>query len=131
MGKILYQILAGIGGIFLAAMFLEKVTVEITKGQSSFFGLELTSNWQVILIAGTTLGLINFFVKPVLKFVTTPLRMLTLGFFTLIINMFLVWMIDFLFPEISIEGMATLFWATAIIWALNFILLLLYKRKKS
>jgi putative membrane protein len=131
MSKILYQIAAGIAGIFLAAIILEKVNVEIIEGQPGFLGLKLTAGWQVILIAGTVLGLINCFVKPVLKFITTPVRMLTFGFFSLVINMFLVWMVDFLFPELSIEGLAALFWATAIIWILNFILVLLYKRKKS
>ncbi|MBZ1345355.1 MAG: phage holin family protein, partial [Candidatus Nealsonbacteria bacterium] len=78
--------------------------------------------WQSLLLAGLVLGLINFFIKPILKLITLPLRILTLGLFGLIINMAIIWMIDVLFPELIIQGIIPLFWTTLIVWTINFLL---------
>jgi len=51
--------------------------------------------------------------------------------FSLIINMFLVWLIDIIFPkEIEIRGLIPLFWTTAIIWILNFFFGILPSQRK-
>jgi putative membrane protein len=130
MGKIIYQMIAGILGIFLAEQFLEGVAVKIIPGESDIFGYEITAIWQMVAIIGIFLGLLNFFVKPVLKFITTPLRMLTFGLFTIVINMLMVWIADLLFLELIIDGLTPLFWTAAILWVLNFFLLMLYKKRE-
>jgi len=44
------------------------------------------SNWVAYIWMALTFGLINALVRPLLKFLTCPLIILTLGLFTLIIN---------------------------------------------
>ena len=110
MSRLILQIIAGILGIFLATNFVSGVNLEIVPGQPSLFGIEFGSGWQILILVGGCLGLMNFFIKPVLKFITLPLRALTFGLFTLAINMFLVWVADVLFPELSIQGIIPLFW---------------------
>lgn len=120
--KLILQIIAGILGIFLATQFVPGVGLEIIPGQSEFFGIGLTEKWQILCLVGLILGLINFFIKPILKAITLPLRILTFGLISLVINMLLVWIVaDILFPgEIEISGLVPLFWTTIIIWALSF-----------
>lgn len=130
MSKLIYQIIAGILGIFLAEEFLDGVSLRIIPGESSVFGYQIEAVWQITVIIGAFLGILSFFVKPILKFITTPLRMITFGLFTVLINMFLVWMADLLFLELSIEGLASLFWTTVILWVLNFFLLMFYKKRE-
>jgi putative membrane protein len=122
MDRLILQIIAGVLGIFLATKFVPGVSLEIIPGQSSLFGIEFTAAWQILLLVGSVLGLINFFIKPVLKMVTLPLRILTFGLFSLVINMLMVWIVDILFPELVISGIIPLFWTTVIIWGVSLIL---------
>lgn len=103
------QIVAGILGIFLAQRYLP--------------GVEFIGSWQALVLAGAILGLINFFIKPILKAITLPLRILTFGLFSLAINMGVVWLIDLIFPELVIRGIIPLFWTSLIVWGIGFILI--------
>lgn len=117
LGKLLFHIFAGALGIWLAAKFVP--------------GVEFTGPIKELLLAGAVLGLINFFIKPILRAITLPLRIITLGLFSLIINMFLIWIVDIFFgSEFEIAGLAALFWTTLIIWALNYFFGLLGSNKK-
>ncbi|HDH99334.1 MAG TPA: phage holin family protein [bacterium] len=116
MKGVLLQIVAGILGIFLAVSFLSGVSLRIIPGKSSFLGIPLTSNWQILILAGGTLGMFNFFLRPVLRFIAFPLRVLTLGLFGFVINMFLVWLVAVLFQEFEIQGLLPLFGTTIIVW---------------
>ena len=51
-----------------------------------------SSNWVSILILALIFGLLNAFLRPLLKFLTCPLIILTLGLFTLLINTLLFWL---------------------------------------
>ena len=114
--ELVLKIIAGIIGIWLAAQFVP--------------GVEITDSWQTLLWVGLVLGLINYFIKPVLNLITLPLRIVTLGLFSLVINMGIIWLIDIIFPEIIISGIAALFWTTLIIWLLNLIIPKLIPKKK-
>ena len=106
-GKILFHIISGTLGLFLAAKFVP--------------GVEFYGTFLMLGIVGTAIGLVNFFIKPFLKAISFPIRILTLGLFSLVINMAMIWLIEILFPkQLEIFGLIPLFWTTAIIWALNF-----------
>ncbi|TET83821.1 MAG: phage holin family protein [Candidatus Nealsonbacteria bacterium] len=130
MNRLILQIIAGILGIFLATKFVPGVSLEVIPGQSSLFGIEFTASWQILLLIGSVLGLINFFIKPVLKMITLPLRILTFGLFSLVINMVMVWTVDILFPELVIQGIIPLFWLSIIIWGVSLLLGLYQPRKR-
>jgi len=118
MQKLLITIISGILGIWLASLFIA--------------GVEFMGSWKDLLIAGLILGLINFFIKPILKFITSPLRMLTFGLFGLVINMGIIWLVDILFKELVIAGLLPLVWTALLLWGLGFIMPLLFpKRKRS
>ena len=131
MNRLILQIIAGILGIFLATKFVPGVSLEVVPGQSSLFGIEFTASWQILLLVGSALGLINFFMKPILKMITLPLRILTFGLFSLVINMLMVWTVDVLFPELVILGIIPLFWTTVIIWGVSLFLGLYRPRRRA
>jgi len=122
MKKFISQITAGILGLWLAIKFVPGIELKIIPGESSFLGIPFTAGWQILILIGFVLGLINFFVKPILKTIALPLRILTLGLFGLVINMGLIWIVDLLFEELTISWFWPLFWVTLIIWGLNIIL---------
>jgi len=49
-------------------------------------GIQLRGDWTGVLWLALILGLLNALVRPLLKFLTCPLIILTLGLFTLVIN---------------------------------------------
>jgi putative membrane protein len=55
-------------------------------------GISLQGSWTSILWLALIFGLINAFLRPLLKLLTCPLIFLTLGLFTLLINTFLFWL---------------------------------------
>ncbi len=85
-------------------------------------GVTFSGDFKYLIMAGALLGLLNFFVKPILKLITLPLRILTLGLFSLIINMLLVMAVDILFVELTIQGIVPLFETTAILWLVSYFL---------
>jgi len=122
MGRLFWHIVGGILGIFLAVKFVPGVSLEIIPGKSIFFGFPLTENWQIFLLVGSILGLINFFIKPILDKITLPLKILTLGLFSLILNMGIIWLLDVLFLEFKILGILPLFLTTIIVLVISILL---------
>jgi putative membrane protein len=49
-------------------------------------GIEYLGDWTGILWLALIIGLLNTLVRPLLKFLTCPLIILTLGLFTIVIN---------------------------------------------
>jgi len=109
-GKLILHIAAAALGLFLAAKIVP--------------GVDFYGTYFMIIIVGAILGLVNFFIKPILKAISLPIRILTLGLFGLVINMALVWLIaDIVFADVlEISGIIPLFWTTIIIWLSNFFL---------
>lgn len=49
-------------------------------------GSVINESWVTYAILGLIFGLVNVFIRPILKFVTCPFYVLTLGLFSLIVN---------------------------------------------
>jgi len=122
MKKLIWQILISTLAIFLATKIVSGVELRVIPGKSVYFGIELTKDWQILILVGTVLGLINFFVKPILDLITFPLKVLTLGFFSLILNMIIIFFLDVLFPELEITNFGSLFFTSLIVLLTNIFL---------
>ena len=85
-------------------------------------GVKFSGPIEIVFLSGAILGFANFFVKPVLKLISLPLRIISLGIFTLVINMFLVWLVIDIISPIEISGLLPLITTTFIIWILTIIL---------
>lgn len=120
--KIFWYTIGGTLSIYLADLFVTGVSLEIIPEQNVFFGIKFTEQWQLLLIVGGILGIINILVKPIISLLTLPLRILTLGLFPLIINMFIIWIIDIIFLELVIIGITPLFFTAIITLIINFLL---------
>src|SRR6266852_1356258 len=59
------------------------------------------------LLAGLVLALINAVVRPILKVLTLPLTLLTLGLFLFVLNAFCLWLTSAIVPGFDVHG----FWA--------------------
>jgi len=82
-----------------------------------------------LAIAGLILGLINVFIRPILRLISTPLIVLSLGVFSLVINMALLWLLEYFVPELTITGFWTYLWGSLIVSMVNMVFG--YKKKKK
>ena len=74
--------------------------------------------WGSAFIGAMVLGLVNFFVRPVMVILTFPLTILTLGLFLLVVNAIMLWLVSGLVPGIHLRG-----FGSAILGSLLFSLL--------
>jgi len=102
--KFLFQFAGALLALWLAIEFVPKV--------------EFTGTFQIFILAGILLALINLFVRPVLSLIIFPLKILTLGLITLVLNMGFVWIVDIVLPGLKIIGIFPLFLTTLIVWFL-------------
>jgi putative membrane protein len=61
------------------------------------------AGWTVALVAGLVLGLINV-IKPVLRLLTLPINILTLGIFGIVLNALLFWAASYFVDGFVISG---------------------------
>jgi len=85
-------------------------------------GMVVAGGWQAYLVAGLVLGLLNAFVKPVLKILTFPIALLTLGLFGLVLNGVMLSLAAYLVGSISFAGLWPLALATVIVTVINILL---------
>jgi len=105
--RFILRILANALAIYLAAYFIPGVTV----GASG--------NWKTFLICGAALALINAILKPILKLISLPLILVTLGLFTLVINIFIIWLLTRFVPQLVIDGIWALLLSSILVSAAN------------
>jgi putative membrane protein len=76
-------------------------------------------DWQGLVIAGLVFGLVNTFVKPVVKLLSLPFILLTLGVLLFFINMAMLALTDWIVSGFDIEGFWTYVGATIVVWLVN------------
>lgn len=109
--KIGFGIGVNVGALFATSYLLDSFTY--------------TGGWAFFLITGTLIGALNFFVKPILKFLSLPLVFLSAGLFLIVINAGILWLADqildiadFTNIDFQIEGIVN-FIPAAIIFGLT------------
>ena len=75
-----------------------------------------------LLIAALVLGILNAFVKPVLRLISLPFIILSFGFFLLVINALLLWMTAKLVPGFHVAGFWPAVWASLVVSLVSFFL---------
>lgn len=80
------------------------------------------SGFGSALIAAIILGAVNSFIRPIILFLTLPINIVTLGFFTLVINAGMVALVAFLVPGFSVAGFWTALIFTIVLSAVSWIM---------
>ena len=77
-------------------------------------GLSVESFWYAMLVAAI-LTLVNIFIKPVIKLLTFPINLLTLGLFNFLINIGILYAVAYFVKEFDVENFFSAFIASLII----------------
>jgi putative membrane protein len=87
--------------------------------------------WLSVAIAALIFGLVNALIRPLLKLVTCPLILLTLGLFTLIINGLMLWLTSWIGQQFDVGFVVSGFWSALlgalIISVVSFFLSLIFR----
>jgi putative membrane protein len=90
--------------------------------------------WLSVVIMALIFGLINALIRPLLKLVTCPLILLTLGLFTLIINGLMLWLASWIGQQLDLGFVVNGFWAAVlgalIISVVSFVLSLIFREEE-
>ena len=82
-------------------------------------GFVVNGGVKEYLLAGVVLGILNFAIRPILKLISMPLIILTLGLWTIVINALILWAVDYTFDFMSIQDLTALVWAVIIMSIVN------------
>ena len=101
---------------FLTKWLVNVVSIFIV---ANLFKLIYVESLAVLALAALVLGILNAFVRPLLLLLTLPINILSLGFFTLVINAFLLYTVAGLVPGFEITGFFRAFLAALLISLIN------------
>lgn len=79
-------------------------------------------HWETIAVAALILGLLNAFIKPALIILTLPLQVMSLGFFTLVINGAMLYLISKIIDGFYMASFWSAFWGAILFSIVNFFL---------
>ena len=79
-------------------------------------------NAGALIWAALVFGILNSILKPLLRLLTLPLAVITLGLIWFGVAMVMLWLTSVLVAGFSIHGFRTYVWATIVVWAVNVVL---------
>jgi putative membrane protein len=88
---------------------------------AAFEDVRADTFWDVI-VAAAVFGILNTIFKPILRLLTLPIAVVTLGLAWFGISMFMLWLTSVLVSGFDVSGFWTYVWATVAIWAVNVLL---------
>lgn len=121
MKNFVVKTIANAGALAVAVWLLDKITL---TGDST------GKKAGTLIIVALIFGLVNFLVKPIVKLLSLPLLILTLGLFTLVVNALMLMLTSWLAGKLDLSFHVEGFW-TAVLggliisivsWALHVVL---------
>jgi putative membrane protein len=100
MDKIL-QILVNAAALWVAVWLLD--------------GLDFQGEWWKFVLVAVAFSLINSYIKPILRILTFPITVVTLGLFLLVINALLLLLLDAVSGQLGLGFKVDSFWPDAIL----------------
>ena len=106
--KIVVLFLLNAAALYVAVYFVD--VFEIIGGRVEF------------AVVAAIFTLINFFIKPVVKLVLSPVIIITLGLGLVFVNAVMLYFLDFVSDSVIINGTIPLIYATVVISVVHFAL---------
>ncbi|MFF1739432.1 MULTISPECIES: phage holin family protein [Streptomyces] len=121
MKNFVVKTIANAGALAVAVWLLDKITLT---------GTSTGKKVGTLLVVALVFGLVNFLVKPVVKVLTFPLFILTLGLITLVVNALMLLLTSWLAGKLDLSFHVEGFWTavlggliiSVVSWALNVVL---------
>jgi len=100
---------------------------------NSLMSVDGSSAWLVFAVMAVVLGLVNIFIRPILKFLSCGFIILTVGLFMLVINAFLLWFSSWICLQIGVGFFVQwpwgAFWGSIIVSVVSFVFHLIIQER--
>ena len=81
--------------VFLIALY---VTTQIVKGFTYFGGI------KTLLVGAAVFSIINWFIKPIIKILMLPFNLITLGLFSWMVNVLMIFLLTKFVPQLIVKS---------------------------
>ena len=95
---LLVKILINAIGVYVAVLVVPQISFPAADNL-----LKLQGNWWHVVVVALILAVINSYVKPILKALSFPITLLSLGLFSLVLNAFLLLFVALLAEKVGIN----------------------------
>jgi putative membrane protein len=82
-------------------------------------GVTFNGSASTLIWAALVFGILNTILKPIVKLLTLPLAVVTLGIAWFFVSMLMLWLTDLIVGAFDIHGFWNYVWATMIVWVAN------------
>lgn len=107
----------------LARLILSAVAVGIT---AYFMDSVTIEPWWVTVIVAVVLGVINAVIRPIVKLLSLPINILTLGLFSFVINGLMVLLCAWFIDGFKVDGLGAAILFSIIMAVVNWVLNLMF-----
>ena len=98
-------------------------------------GVRFDGQWSLLLGVALVFGVLNAFVRPVVKLFTLPLLIVTLGLFTFVINALMLWLTSWISGVLDlgfhVTGFWPAFWGALVVSLISLILSIFVKESSG
>ncbi|MCL5959789.1 MAG: phage holin family protein [Chloroflexi bacterium] len=89
-------------------------------------------DWRSVIAFAAILGVLNAFVRPVVKLLTCPLQIITFGLFTFVVNALIFWLASSFPVGVHVQGFVGAFLGALVVSVISFVAgLIIPPRKKN
>ena len=96
------------------------ISVSVFVTTKIISGIIVDPIW-VALVVGACLTLFNMFIKPIIKVLTLPFNILTLGLFSLVINSILFWYLGTFIKGFEVSTLVAAFVGAIVVSVINWL----------
>ncbi|HVG68533.1 MAG TPA: phage holin family protein [Gaiellales bacterium] len=107
LGRLIATMVVNAAAIWVAAAIFDGITY---------------SSLTNLLLTGLVLGVVNFLVRPVVKILTLPITIVTLGLWLIVVNAAMLLLTSWLVSGFAVNGILTALGGAVVIGAVNWVL---------
>ena len=109
------------------------LATQVLDGMEVVGGDDTTTTVLVLVVLGLVFGVVNAVVRPIVRAISFPLYVLTLGLFTLVVNALMLWLTAWLSEQtdygLRIDDFGTAFLGALLISVVSFVLNLVVPKR--
>ncbi len=90
-----------------------------------------TDGWLTIVIAGALLTVVQFIVKPIIRILTLPITIITLGIFLVVLNALFFWFVSGIVPGMDVDTFTAALFGSLVVSVFNWIGSMFGKNKED
>jgi len=94
-------------------------------------GVTFHGSWTTVIWSALVFGILNTILKPILKLLTLPFAVITLGLAWFFVSMLMLWLTQLIISGFDIHGFWTYVKATILVWAVNLVLDSLFRERRG